>query len=367
MITRIDNPRKPNREMTGVRYNNKGSVARLKNYLIKNEDKYDRSDMFFTADKDNVSADAFYKMIDTNVKGLSRDEHKFYSLTINPSHEELQFINSDKEKLKEYVRAVMTDFNAAHKTITANDQLVWAAIIHHNRIITEKDLEDKPEGTKLKVGDIKEGENTHIHVVLSARDANQKKTITILSPKNKLSRNFELMDFQQNNQTTFQKMFGFKEGIDIYGGTQLNYRKNQLEKLKTVYAETYELSDIKKSGDKMKWASTFGRNITNMFRELLIDKKIVLHPTVYMEQGRKYYNENHAEARVPAIEIKNNPNLTKNTNIHKSSNVSHDYDIFKQIEMMAKRIEHDEIEYAFVKPKKKKRKRGLRPGMDLPW
>ncbi|HTA61134.1 MAG TPA: DUF5712 family protein, partial [Bacteroidia bacterium] len=156
MIVRLDNPGKPKKEM-GVSYSNKGSVARLKNYLIKNEDKYDSSDMFFTATKDNISADDFYRMIDNNVKGLEKNEHKFYSLTLNPSSEELKFIGSDKDKLKDFVRSSMADFHKAHKTLKESDELVWAAIIHDNRVVTEADIKKYKDesNTEIKIGDMK--------------------------------------------------------------------------------------------------------------------------------------------------------------------------------------------------------------------
>ncbi|MHB8260368.1 MAG: DUF5712 family protein [Bacteroidia bacterium] len=169
---------------------------------MQNTDKYDSTDMFFTADKNNVSADEFYKMIDTNVKGLERDEHKFYSFTMSPDAEELRFINNDSEKLKEFVREAMANLHKIHTTVTENDQLVWAAIIHQNRIYTEADIKRAKEGIgkikleDIKLGQMKKGDNTHIHIVLSARDATQKKTITLLTPKDKTSRNFELTSFQ---------------------------------------------------------------------------------------------------------------------------------------------------------------------------
>jgi hypothetical protein len=372
MIARLDNPNKPSKG-ENVAYSNKGSVARLKNYLIQNKDKYDSSDLFFTATKNNMPADEFYKMIDTNVKGLGRDEHKFYSFTINPSGEELSFIHSDKEKLKEFVRAAMADFHTAHKTIKESDQLVWAAIIHDNRLYTEDDIKrvkqnneenSKAENSKIKMsdiklGEIKKGENTHIHIVLSARDAAQKKTITVLSPKNKVSRNFELGSFQRNNQRLFQEMFNYKKGENIYGNVQENYIKKKIEQLDKVHYKTYELSDIKKSGDKMDWSSRFTINLSNMFREAHIEKQIVLQPNVYLEQGRKYYNENLPQAKASVGEV-------KSSYVFKDNISSYHAAADNILSMLASEGNKQETKgYDLIKKPKKKNRPGLGKGFSM--
>ena len=311
MIARLDNPGKPNKEMS-TSYSNKGSVARLKNYLIKNEEKYDTSDMFFTATKDNVPAEEFYKMIDNNVKGLEKDEHKFYSFTMNPDAEELRFIDNDKERLKDFVREAMANLYRIHHTVTENEQLVWAAIIHQNRIYTEADLKRaKEENAKIKtadvkLGQVKKGDNTHIHIVLSARDASQKKTITLLTPKNKTSRNFELVSFQRDTQRLFQHKFGYRKDEKIYDKRQENAIKKKIEVSDKRYYSTYDIKEIVKSADKLDWDSRFATNLSNMFRELNYDKKIILKPDVYLEQGRKYYNKNLPEAKVSINEVQSN-------------------------------------------------------------
>jgi hypothetical protein len=355
MVVRLDNPGKPNKEMS-VSYSNKGSVVRLKNYLIKNEDKYDTSDMFFTAIKDNVSAEEFFKMIDTNVKGLEKDEHKFYSFTMNPDAEELRFIDNDKEKLKEFVRASMGNLHKLHQTVTENDQPVWAAIIHQNRIYTEADIKRaKEENAKIKLediklGQVKKGDNTHIHIVLSARDATQKKTITLLTPKNKTSRNFQLTSFQRDIQRLFQNKFNYRKGERIYENRMENAIKKKIEAFNKKYYSTYDIKEIIKSADKMDWSSKFMTNLSNMFRELIFEKQIISHPTIYLEQGRKYYNKNLPEARVSVNKLENSYTFKDNTSSyqHASSTIA---DLCNALQMEG--IKQETKGYDLIKNEKK--------------
>lgn len=358
MITRLDNPGKPS-SLKDVSYNNKGSVARLKNYLIKNEEKYNTADLFFTATKSNMPADEFYKMIDTNVKGLSRDEHKFYSFTINPSSDELKFINSDKEKLKEFVRAAMTNFKTAHKTLTESDGLVWGAIIHENRLYTAEDLKKSKEGRgeapKFKVGDIKRGENSHIHVVLSARDTLQQKTITVLTTKNRLSRNFELMNFQRNNQKLFQNLFFYQNGVNIYAQGQINIAAQRIEKLNRKFFNTYRLDDITSSGNKMEWSTQFNRNFTYLIREAHQGKQI-LFPDVYLEKGKKYYEENIPDGKKEISKI--------DTTYIPRQTISYDnafYEFSAMLESEGRKQERKG--YDIIKKPNRKRRPGLRRGI----
>ena len=354
MMTRLDNPSKPSKG-ENVAYSNKGSVARLKNYLIKNEAKYDRSDLFFTATKNNLSADDFYKIIDNNVKGLEKKEHKFYSFTINPSADELRFIHNDKEKLKEFVRASMVNFNSAHKTLKESDELVWAAIIHDNRVMTAADIDKYKSkgGTYLKLGDMKPGENTHIHVVLSARDATQKKTVTVLTAKDHVSKNFQLLNFQQNNQKLFQQMFYYKNGVNIYAEVQLKYIAQQLEQLNKIHYKTYDINDIKKAGDKMEWSTQFSINLKNMLNETRYDKQLILHPEIYLEKGRKFYNENIPQAKASVSKVESNFVFKENTSSYQEAAAS----ILSVLEMEGRKQETKG--YDIVKKPNKKRRPGL--------
>lgn len=363
MIVRLDNPGKPSKEMS-VSYNNKGSVARLKNYLVQNTDKYDSADLFFTATKNNISADDFYKLIDNNVKGLEKNEHKFYSLTLNPSAEELQFIISDKEKLKEYTRSAMTDFHKTHKTLKESDELVWAAIIHDNRTITETDLKKHKDNTKIKIGDIKLGDNLHVHVVLSARDATQKKTITVLSPKNKVSRNFELTTFQRNNQRLFQEKFNYQRGVDIYGDMQQGYIKKKVGQLDKTLYKSYDPNDIIKIGRKMDWESKFAINNSNLLRETQIKQQIVLQPKVYLEYGRKYYNENVPNGRVAAYNFESTYVFKDNTSAYEdASKLLNDF--LKPFETEGKRQETKGYDLVPIPRRKPNRKLNRKGGFDI--
>ncbi|MHB8261890.1 MAG: DUF5712 family protein [Bacteroidia bacterium] len=263
----------------------------------------------------------------------------------------------------------MANLYKIHTTVTENDQLVWAAIIHQNRIYTETDIKRAKEGIgkikleDIKLGQMKKGDNTHIHIVLSARDATQKKTITLLTPKNKTSRNFELKSFQRDNQRLFQKMFNYRIGEKLYENRQIKFIEKNIEEFDKKHYRTYDINDIKKSGNKMDWSSRFSINLSNMFRELIFEKKIVLQPTIYMEEGRKYYNEKYPHDKVSTSAVKNRHVFKDYTSSYQNS-ATLTQAICSLLEMEGKRQETKG--YDFVKkPKKKleiKHKRSLGGG-----
>ncbi|MHB8260862.1 MAG: hypothetical protein ACYDCN_16060 [Bacteroidia bacterium] len=85
------------------------------------------------------------------------------------------------------------------------------------------------------------------------------------------------------------------------------------------------------------------------------EKQIVLHPNVYLEQGRKYYNENLPQARVSTSTVENTHVFKDNTTYYGSA--------LSLLEDMIKttQIGHDPDGYDIVKkPKKKLNKKRMR-------
>jgi hypothetical protein len=190
-------------------YDNSGSAARAVNYLTQEKRENDEQATFFGAKKDGLTGEEVMAQIDNNVKGLRADDAKFYSLVLSPSEEELAHLGANRdEQLKAYTREVMqlyaANFNLKDGKKLGSEDLVWAAVIHQDRAYRGTDAE-VIAGEK-KAGEKKEGEQTHVHIIVSARDAEQKIT---LNPGGRADR-FSLKGWQTAAGRQFEQQFGYE-------------------------------------------------------------------------------------------------------------------------------------------------------------
>lgn len=242
-----------------VVYNNKSSSAKAVSYLEKGTEEEGQNGMFFNRKRDDILPEEVLKAIDNNTKGLKRNEVKFHSIIISPSEKELRHINNDQEKLKNYTIQVMknyaSNFRLREGLKIKEKNLVWFAIIHWNRKfksidfqkqdpLTNKEktqiekfqkelsgrINEKQRGNieqsiykiqqqacsrnqkRVEKGIVvpgmsKHGLNTHLHVIVSRRDAAMKIT---LNPQGRKSR-FNIMQWQIKSGESFQEMFHYKD------------------------------------------------------------------------------------------------------------------------------------------------------------
>lgn len=286
MTTIIDKP-KSSGELT---YSNKGSCSRLVNYQISNKEKLGDDALFFNQYKDNLTPDEAKLIIDNNVKGLRANEEKFYSLSINPSNEELLHIGNDKTKFKDYVKLTMDNYalNFKDKGLIDKD-LVWTAVIHDTRYYTHEDItkaERVGETVKFKIGDKKPGGNMHAHVIVSRRDSKMKQTLNI---RGKGAQNkFSLFDLQKNNQKTFQVYFSYKNNVDLYKETQIKHIINEYNKVNNKMPLSEE-KILKIAAD-----NGYSGKIAYHIKSLQADinrGKIINDPYSYVELGKTKYNK----------------------------------------------------------------------------
>lgn len=264
MITKLDNPAKNSSSSRELKYSNTGSVSKLKNYLVANEEKLSNGDFFFN-DKDiNLGAEQFYRLIDRNVKGLTNEDQKFYSFTLNPSEKELKHIGNDRYKFKEYVKEAMKENYAsvfAEKKGVKTEDLVWAAIIHEKRFYTQQDY-DKQKAFLKREPNFQAGEekpfSMHAHIVVSARNAEQNKSLTVLTRQYRLSRDFSLKSLQRKNEELFQKKFFYEKGRNVYEETQQRLLN---EKIKVIqrYNPKIDADKIRGIGKQMNYEAKFDR------------------------------------------------------------------------------------------------------------
>ncbi len=253
------------KQQIGATYNS--SVTDFVNYLEKeNEEKYpELQEHFFDQYNNNVAPEKVISEIDGNTAKLKKSEPKFYSIVVSPSPKELKHINNDPSLLRAYTRELMKTYTKSFyrdKEVTIDDIKYFAKIEHErtfrgfekkieqnapyrNEIAKlrydivkvrngeikgnvkrierkiNKLIEDAPHkvhGKLLKVGMKKEGLQTHVHIIVSRRDATNtyslspgakfKESETILNGK-KVKQGFNRDEFFKNSEKTFDRIFNY--------------------------------------------------------------------------------------------------------------------------------------------------------------
>ncbi|WP_179021811.1 MobB family relaxase [Winogradskyella forsetii] len=263
------------------------SSADFVKYLEKENEGLEQENVehFFNQYGDEIEAKEVVKEIDGNTAKLKKKEPKFYSITVSPSQSELRKLQNNSEDLKKYTRAIMNDYATSFnreingKPITVND-IKYFAKIEHQRTFkgTDKQVkENQPFATKIlqlkqdirKIengkleGDIKkmktqiskleaeaphqqngkrivqgmkkEGNQSHVHIIVSRKDASNSVS---LSPGSKykasevemhgkiLKRGFNRDAFFTNAETSFDKTFAYKRNYAESYKSKKDFIKN---------------------------------------------------------------------------------------------------------------------------------------------
>lgn len=251
------------------KFSNSGSCGRTVNYLKGEAKEKNQECIFFNSENDNISPDDVKEQIDSNTKGIAKEDEKFFSLAISPSAEELEAIGKDKEKLKEYVKDVMKiyaeNFNIKGKQLS-QDNLLYFATLHEERKYKSKDY--KVKNKEEKAGNKKSGDNTHIHVIVSARDKQMKTTLNPLKSR----RRFSIDSFSEKSSIQFADKFNHKKTLEDYY-SYCNYKinsniENKLYYLNEKYAinldSKYYTKNLKDIDNKRK----FFNNLITLNKEL---------------------------------------------------------------------------------------------------
>lgn len=270
MVIRVHNPK----HAVGK---NTGSVGNLVDYLDKENQGVDELEQkqFFNKEGSHFDAETVEKEIDNNRAKLKKTDTKYYMITVNPSQRELEHIGHDEEKFKDYINDLMDkyaeNFNRTYSNgepLTGNDILYFAKIEHertykngerkyqtsinHNKRIEKEirieqkqldncsaDSERKPieskikqlenqyirnsEGTIIKEGALKDGNNLHAHIIISRLDKSQTMQLSPMSnhkqSKNQLngkevSIGFNRDNFVASGEKLFDKKFEYNRTHD---------------------------------------------------------------------------------------------------------------------------------------------------------
>lgn len=247
-------------------------------YLEKENQGLERGneEFFFNQYEDNIGSKEVVKEIDGNTAKLKKIEPKFYSITVSPSKYELKKLQNSNEVLRKYTREIMKDYVSSFnreingRPITIDD-IKYYAKIEHQRTFKGSDLqirENQPFASKIlklekelrtiqageKEGSIKylerkivklereaphrqngkrivrgmqkEGNQSHIHIIVSRKDASNSVS---LSPGSKyrssevlmngkiVKRGFDRDQFFTKAEKTFDRTFGYNRNyVETY-------------------------------------------------------------------------------------------------------------------------------------------------------
>ncbi len=250
------------------------SSADFVGYLEKENQGLEQEDMehFFNQYGDEISAEKVVKDIDGNGAKLKKKEPKFYSITVSPSKYELNRLQNSSQDLKKYTRELMKDYvQSFNREINVRpvtiDDIKYYAKIEHQRTFkgTDKQIkENQPfatkilqlkneirsienglmegsvgkrekeivklerqaphqlDGKRIVQGMPKAGSQSHIHIIVSRKDASNSFS---LSPGSKykasdvemrgkqVKRGFDRDKFFDRAEKTFDKTFGYKRNF----------------------------------------------------------------------------------------------------------------------------------------------------------
>ena len=253
------------------------SSAYFVGYLEKENQGLEQQDIehFFNQHGDEISAEEVVKEIDGNTAKLKKKEPKFYSITVSPSKYELRKLQNNSQDLKTYTRELMKDYVASFnreingRPITIED-IKYYAKIEHQRTFKGTDIqikENQPYASKIlqlktEIGNIqegraegnikrmkkeiaklerqapyqqngkrivqgmqKDGNQSHIHIIVSRKDASNSVSLSPGSKHKasevemhgkKVKRGFDRDAFFEKAEKTFDTTFGYKR---IYAET----------------------------------------------------------------------------------------------------------------------------------------------------
>jgi hypothetical protein len=224
----------------------------LVHYLEKENrlDKKNEPEYWFNGGRINIDPYEVMKTIDRNVAKLGKADAKFFLVNISPSQKEIAFLREQygddgvKDQLKGFAVRVMDAYaqNFKREGVNTHEDLVWFAKLENYRYYTHTDPEVK-QGIKIR-GDRKEGEQMHIQVIVSRKDATN---LIKLSPMNtsrgkneehsKKMGQFDRLAFKQSGESLFDSLFEFDRQLKdamAYANTQKNGSLLERVKMETL-------------------------------------------------------------------------------------------------------------------------------------
>lgn len=263
------------------------SVADFVDYLEKENQGLEQEDLerFFNQYEDPIPTKEVISEIDGNTAKLKKVEPKFYSITVSPSKYELKRLQNSSQNLKTYTRELMKDYVTSFnreingKPISIDDIKYFAKIEHQrnfkgmdiqvrenqafaSKILTLKNdirkiehgelignikkLEQKikvleraaphqQNGERIIQGMKKEGNQSHIHIIVSRKDASNSvslspgskyKSSEVMMNGKKVKRGFNRDAFFSKAEKTFDNTFRYKRNYAESYQSKKDFIKN---------------------------------------------------------------------------------------------------------------------------------------------
>lgn len=264
------------RQSKGKNYSQ--SVSDFVDYLEKENQGLEQNELehFFNQYGDEISTQQVVNEIDANTAKLKKTEPKFYSITVNPSKYELRRLENHSKDLKVYTRELMKEYaKSFNRSIDGRpvtiDDIKYFAKIEHQRTFkgTDKQVrENQPYATKilelkyqmrriergeekgsierlkLKIGKLekeaphqqngirivqgmkKEGYQSHIHIIVSRKDASNRYSLSpgskykkseVEMHGRKVDRGFDRERFLNQAEKVFDKTFKYQRNyVETY-------------------------------------------------------------------------------------------------------------------------------------------------------
>lgn len=307
---------------------NSGSVAPAITYFTKEDKNRDPNEIcygFFTTDETGITPEAAQELIEHKLysKSLSKEDSKFFHVLISFSQHELEG-KSDKE-LIEFAQKNFADMylEAGKRYETDPSQLAWCAKLEKTRKYKGDDKEVL-QGAK-KSGQLKEGDQRHIHIVVARKTLNNRK-ISPLSKhfkegqkKGNVNKGFDQDAFRLSLQFEFddhfshsrkkdeqydKKLLVTRPDLDIKDTTsvkmlnKINDRKlDELSALISAKAKKVRAFIDRSSENVRKYlihkiksfAFNRGEHMRNL-RPQLIPQPVPLKPNIHHEEIQKPFN-----------------------------------------------------------------------------
>lgn len=207
---------------TSASGSNAGSSGGLVEYLEK-ENKLkpeDKAELWFNQQRDDLRAYEVRQGIDGNTGKLKQSEAKFYLVNISPSQKELAHIGNDPHKLKDYARSVMAEYAANFKKGLGPDDVKWYGKVEYNRSYKWTDADVK-QGLHQR-GDQKAGAQLHVQIIVSRKDANNKRLLSPLTNHRGQGKSaahgqkfgqFNRVEFKERSEAVFDQQLGYRREV----------------------------------------------------------------------------------------------------------------------------------------------------------
>jgi hypothetical protein len=235
---------------------NKGSSSKLVHYLEKENriDGKQKPEYWFNGQQVSIQPYEVMRKIDGNVAKLGKDDAKFFLVNISPSQKEIAFLKEQYgedgaiDQMKGFAVRVMDAYaqNFKREGINGHEDLLWFAKLENYRYYSHNDPEVK-QGLK-KRGDRKDGEQLHVQVIVSRKDATN--TVKLSPMNNSRGKNathskkmgqFDRLAFKQCSESLFDSLFEFDRQLKdtlAYANTKKNGSVTERAAMEKLEQET---------------------------------------------------------------------------------------------------------------------------------